>query len=198
MIGNNKYNVNPPEERAGTRMGRACLPAGRNDANKNSLSGFTLIELLVAVAVFSSMIIVVSSIFISSVGSQRKNIGQEDILDNARFVLENIGRSVRQSSIVSPAISGSGTSITINHPTKGNVVYDLSNHQVIENGIALSSSNVYVSRLNFEVSGNSIVDSTQPRVTISISLRNTAPQANEQSYINLQTTISPRNPQINQ
>lgn len=165
--------------------------------------GFTLIELLVAVAVFSAMITVVTSIFISSVGSQRKNVGQQDVLDNARYVLENLGRSIRQSSVTVPASSGSGSHLEITHPTKGQITYDLLNNQIVEtiapgNPIALSSSNVYISRLNFEVSGNSITDSIQPRVTISISLRNVGNQVDELSYINLQTTVSPRNLQINQ
>jgi prepilin-type N-terminal cleavage/methylation domain-containing protein len=162
--------------------------------NKNSHIGFTLIELVVAVAVFSSMITIISSIFINSVSSQRKNIGQQDVLDNARYILENMGRSIRQSVIISS--DGSGSSLTIEHPTEKRITYYLQNNQIIEmveeNPIALSSNNVYVSRLNFEVSGNDIDDKTQPRVTISLSLRNVSSKSNEQSYINLQTTITPR------
>lgn len=162
--------------------------------NKNSHTGFTLIELVVAVAVFASMITVVSSIFINSVSSQRKNIGQQDVLDNARYILENMGRSIRQSFIISP--NGSGSSLIIEHPTEKLINYYLQNNQIMETvegrPIALSSNNVYVSRLNFEVSGNDIGDKTQPRVTISISLRNVSSRSDEQSYINLQTTITPR------
>ena len=164
----------------------------------DSDGSFTLIELLVSVAVFSVMVTVVSSILVSSVGSQRKNVGQQDVLDNARYVLESIGRSIRQSSITVPAASGSGSHLELTHPSKGQITYDLSNNQIIEtiapgNPIALSSSNVYVSRLNFEVTGNGSTDGTQPRVTISLSLRNVGNKTNEQSYMNLQTTITPRN-----
>lgn len=160
------------------------------------VTGFTLVELVVAIAVFSAVITIVSSVFVSAVGSQRKNVGHQDVLDNARFVVESITRSIRQSAIVTPAVSGSSSSITINHPIKGSVVYDISNNQITENGIALSSAAVYVSRLNFTVSGNSSSDDTQPKVTVSISLRNASAQADAQSFINLQTTVVPRNLQI--
>ena len=181
MIGNNISDTN--------------MRIHANDANRNS-RGFTLIELLVAVAVFSTMVTVVSTIFISSVGSQRKNVGQQDVLDNARYILESMGRTIRQSSIITG--DGSGQTLTLSHPTKGTIIYDLNNNQIIESlnpgsALALSSSNVYVSRLNFGVSGNGSIDNTQPRVTISISLRNVGNQEDEQSYINLQTTITPRN-----
>lgn len=167
-----------------------------NGANKNSHAGFTLIELLVAVAVFSSMIAVVSSIFVSAVGSQRKNIGQQDVLDNARYVLENMGRSIRQSSLTSQG-NIDGPSLVIEHPTEGQITYEFLNNKIMEtvgygSPVALSSDNVYVSRLNFKVSGNNANDKTQPRVTISISLRSTGNKPNEQSDIDLQTTITPR------
>lgn len=169
----------------------------KNKFNKNSKAGFTFVELLVSIAVFSTMVAVVASIFLSTVGSQRKNIGQQDVLDNARYVLENLGRSIRQSSILYPSGSGETSSITINHPDLGVVTYDLIDNQIVEvigsgGPVALSSSNVYVSSLNFNVYGNNSGDNRQPIVTISISLRSLNNRQDENSDINIQTSITPR------
>lgn len=162
-------------------------------------AGFTLIELIVAMAVFSTVIVVVSSIFVSVVGSQRKNINNQDVIDNARFVLESIGRSVRQSEVQSP--NGTSSGLTLNHPTKNIITYSLNNGQIMEksssdaNPVALSSSNVYVERLDFTVASVGD-DQKQPRVTVSISLRSTTQPANIDTTTNLQTTITPRNLEI--
>ncbi len=165
--------------------------------------GFTLVELIVAIAVFSTVIVVVSSIFVSVVGSQRKNINNQDVIDNARFVLESIGRSVRQSQVQSP--NGTSSNLTLNHPIKSIITYSLSSGQVMEKTsadvrpVALSSSNVFVERLDFRVAGvgfNSPNDQKQSRVTISISLRSTAQPAGVDTTTNLQTTITPRNLEI--
>ena len=195
---NTRIHTNDANKNSRGRFRVSRLRRIGRGSERHSRAGFTLIELLVAIAVFSAMVTIVSAIFISAVGSQRKNVCQQDVLDNARFVLESMGRSIRQSSITVPAASGSGSHLEITHPSKGQVTYDLTNNQIVETiapgtPIALSSSNVYISRLNFEVSGNGSTDNTQPRVTISISLRNTGNQADEQSYINLQTTVTPRN-----
>jgi len=155
-----------------------------------SSPGFTLIELLVAMAVFSTVVVIVSSIFVSVTGSQRKNVNNQEVIDNARFILESIGRSVRQSQVQSP--NSTSSNLTLNHPIKGIFAYSLSGGQVLENGVALSSNNVFVDRLDFTISGVGD-DQIQPRVTIAISLRSSNQPAGGDSAINLQTTITPSN-----
>lgn len=158
--------------------------------NSRQQEGFTLIELIVATAVFATVITVVSSIFINSVGSQRKNINHQEVLDNGRYILENIGRAIRQSTINTQ--DGSGTSLTITHPAKGSIFYTLNAGQILENSVALNSASVIVKSLNFLVQNNDL-NNIQPRVTISISLKNAVDVANVSSAIDLQTTITPRN-----
>lgn len=159
--------------------------------------GFTLIELIVAMAVFSTVVTIVSSIFVSTVGSQRKNVNQQEILENSRYVLEIMGRAIRQSTVQTPNTSSSGSSsLIITHHVKGSVTYQLDNGQIKEtsSGItdALTSADVLVEKLSFIVQGKGAGDSTQPRVTIIISLSNVQPGVNANS-IKLQTTITPRN-----
>ncbi|MEK7629114.1 MAG: prepilin-type N-terminal cleavage/methylation domain-containing protein [Patescibacteria group bacterium] len=160
--------------------------------NFQKSEGFTLIELIVAMAVFSTVITIVSSIFVRTVGSQRKNINQQEVLENARYVLEIMGRAIRQSSI--QTANGTSDSLDITHPVKNLITYQLDNGQIKETsgGItdALTSPEVLVDGLSFIVQGNEL--STKPRVTIVISLNNAQPSANANS-IKLQTTITPRN-----
>lgn len=166
-------------------------------------SGFTLVELVVAMGVFATVVTAVSSIFVSTVGSQRKNVNQQEVLENARYVLETISRSIRQSTITQPAGDATQSTLQLSHPVKGIVVYQLDNNQIKESlqgnpAVALSSTGVVITRLDFIVAGNSAPpsDNNQPRVTIVISLRNTEVKAGTESLINLQTTATPRNLQI--
>lgn len=166
-------------------------------ANK-TISGFTLVELIVAIAVFAATVTIASSVFVSSVGSQRKNINQQEVLDNARFVLESMGRAIRQSTVLTcpDQVSCTANSISLNHPVKGAVTYQLTNGQILENGTALSSAGVSVERLDFTVLGNGLSDNVQPRVVIVVSLKNSSPGSGALNLIDLQTTMTPRNLQI--
>ena len=180
--------------------------------NLKQKAGFTLVELIVAVGVFAAVVVAVSTIFTSVVNSQRKNVNNEEILDNARFVLENMARAIRQSCvindqgiqskscIVSP--DGSSSSLNVLHPTKGVVVYNLSNGHITEksntdsSAINLTSDSVAVDSLTFVVAGNNITDNIQPRITISISMRSVNQNPGTDTNINLQTTVTPRTLQI--
>ncbi|MBI2465870.1 MAG: prepilin-type N-terminal cleavage/methylation domain-containing protein [Candidatus Sungbacteria bacterium] len=161
-------------------------------------SGFTLVELIVAVAIFAAVITIASSIFVSSIGSQRENINQQEVLDNARFVLEIMGRAIRQSTVLTCPDQASCTSnsISLNHPVKGAVTYQLTNGRISENGSTLISGGVLATRLDFTILGNGLSDNTQPRVVVVMSLKNFNPRADTQNFIDLQTTITPRNLQI--
>ena len=165
-------------------------------SNFKRQAGFTLVELIVAVGVFAAVVVAVSTIFTSVVNSQRKNVNNEEVLDNARFVLENMARAIRQSMITVPAVGGSASGITINHPIKGVIAYSLDNGHIKENTVDLTSDSVFVDNLTFTVSGNSPSDGVQPRVTISISLRNKNQKPGTDTNINLQTTVTLRTLQI--
>ncbi|MEK7500867.1 MAG: prepilin-type N-terminal cleavage/methylation domain-containing protein [Patescibacteria group bacterium] len=165
--------------------------------NKSKFNeGFTITELLVATAVFAVAVTVVSAVFVSSVDSQRRNVNNQEVLDNARFVLEAVGRSVRQSDITTA--DGTGTTLAVSHPVKGAITYslDAAAGRVLENGVALSASSVFVERLSFVVSGNAVTDQRQPKVTISLGIRNKNQKPGSDTTVNLQTTVTPRNLQI--
>ncbi len=150
-------------------------------------------ELLVAVAIFVIVITIATDVYISTVGSQRKSFGLQDVLDSSRFSLESIARAVRQSSIVSV----SPDSLEINHPEKGLITYELSSGKIIENGSALTSRNVVVEKLSFTGYGLLGDDEEQPRVNIVMKIRSSNQRPSEVSILNIQTTITPRKIQFN-
>lgn len=154
--------------------------------------GFTLVELLVSVSLFAVTVTAASSLFSAAAKVQRRSLETQKVLDNGRYVLEIIAKGVRMST---PSSNGTLlTSLAITHATKGAVTYALSSGQVTENGTAISSSNVLVDRLYFNVSGVGTGDTLQPRVTIVLrvkSLSSIAPMYGVEA--NFQTTISQRN-----
>jgi len=154
--------------------------------------GFTLMELLVSVTIFAVVVTIASSIFISTIGSQRKAFGQQNILDSSRFALESMARAIRQSDVISATVN----TLEINHPDKGTIQYSLSGGQIMESGGALTADDVTVESLTFLTDGLAGNDNEQPRVTIILQVSSKNVKAVEQTSITIQTTITPRNLQI--
>ena len=65
---------------------------------KNNQAGFTLIELLMAMAVFSFMLMLVSAGFIQIVRIYQAGIASRTTQQNARLVLDAIGKDIRVSA----------------------------------------------------------------------------------------------------
>jgi len=59
--------------------------------------GFTIIELLVVVSVFSFVVFIISSLFISVFKQQRKTLNQQELLNQTSYVIEYIGRALRMA-----------------------------------------------------------------------------------------------------
>src|SRR3989344_7482502 len=162
-------------------------------------SGFTLIELLVAVFIFSILVTIAGGSFVSALSLQRRALNIKNTEENGRFILELMARELRVANpINTPDTScpGSGASIlSFQHPVNGAVVYSLSGGQVHRqvggSDTIISNPNVEISRLNFCISGNSLNDDKQPRVTIILSLKSGGTMA-ESGTIDLQTSVSQR------
>lgn len=163
--------------------------------------GFTLVELLVAVFVFSIIIVLVGSMFVSALDLQRRAFNLQQAQESSSFVLETMLKEIRVSDIKSPD-SGCSTSLTIiNNPDFGEITYHLggsANDQLwrtatVPTGtsdVPISSNTVQFSGLNFCVSGVATGDDLQPRVTLIASVKSA--NTKEQATIDIQTTLSPR------
>jgi Tfp pilus assembly protein PilE len=152
-------------------------------------AGFTLIELLVAVGVFILVVIIVSTIYTSTIGSQRRAFGKQDILDSSRYALETMARAIRQSTVDSV----SATRLELeNHPRKGDITYRLNNGRILENGDQITANNVTVESLEFIGQGIGTGDLHQSRVTIVMAVRSEREKPSEETLIYIQTTVTPR------
>jgi prepilin-type N-terminal cleavage/methylation domain-containing protein len=69
------------------------------NGNKIKKSGFTLMEILVVLGVFSIMTVLIVSIFIFVLQTQRQTAARQKTLSNLRYVVETIGRQVRTSEV---------------------------------------------------------------------------------------------------
>ncbi|MBI2676802.1 MAG: prepilin-type N-terminal cleavage/methylation domain-containing protein [Candidatus Yanofskybacteria bacterium] len=166
---------------------------------KNSEAGFSLIEFLVAITLGSVAVMVISGIFVQTLRLQRKAFFIQRVQENISLALETLAKEIRVSTIstfntncpASPA-----QLLAVAHPINGNLEYFLSggaiHRRAVDSGIdtTLSSSGISVTRLGFCVSGNSLDDNFQPRVTILLSVQNT--NGSEVIQVDIQTTVSQR------
>ena len=139
---------------------------------KTKEAGFTVVEVLVTSLIFSIMAMAVSAIFIQIVSLERRGFAVQKIQDNALLVLEEMSRDMRVSRISDQeSPSCAATAITLIHPLKGTVVYQVSGGIIQRsvnggNYVDVSSSDVNFTRMNFCISGSLADDNRSPRVSI--------------------------------
>ena len=169
-----------------------------------SSQGFTLIEMLVGMFVFSIIILLVSSMFVSGLELQRRAFNVQHVEEHSTFILETMTKELRIAEITSPTVDTAcpGTldsSLTILHPEHGTITYALSGTDLTRTvkGVTgadvtsvLNSSSIKVARLGFCVAGVGIGDNRQPRVTVVATL--TTVNDHEPASADIQTTLSSR------
>ncbi len=160
-------------------------------------AGFSLFEVITAFLIFSIILTVFSSVFLSSSRLQKRAFNVQQAGENANYILELMAKEIRVSKISGPDTncpSSPGASLSITHPINGNIVYSLQGTTVQRtvNGTvtAISSNTVEFTRLQFCILGTPIGDKKQPRVTILASVRSKKTQ--QQADVDIQTTISQR------
>ncbi len=165
---------------------------------KNSEKGFTVVEVLVTSLIFSIIAITVSAIFVQIISLERRALAVQKIQDNALLVLEEMSRDIRVSRIFANQESTdcTATSISMIHPLKGIVAYQVSTGVIQRSAggggyVDVSSSNVDFSRMNFCIVGSTVNDNQSPQITIITTIKNRT--GKEIMQINLQTTVTSRN-----
>src|SRR3989338_8124547 len=119
---------------------------------------------------FGIVSIIVATNFVDVLGLQRRGFAAQVIQEEILFATEMMAREIRVSQVQSPDDLGCGlTSLSIDHPINGLIVYSISNGVISKtvggNTFSITSSKVNFSRLNFCVRGSG-VDDEQPRVTV--------------------------------
>ncbi|MFH0906651.1 MAG: prepilin-type N-terminal cleavage/methylation domain-containing protein [bacterium] len=149
--------------------------------------GFTLIEMLVAMAVFSIVILTMTSVSFSAIRMQRNAFAMQESQEAGRYILEMISKEIRMSIVISG--SGARDSLNIINSSGENIVYEFDNGTITKNDQLLNPNNI-------EVSGKfHITNQTNPvisKVTIVMNLKSTRIQTGSDVEINLQSSIVAR------
>lgn len=192
----------------------------KNKVTKNK--AFTLIELLVAVFIFTLVVGLSSAVFISGIQLQRRALASQKLLDEVGYALEYMSRAIRMAKKeryctdpADPATcycltgSGHGYNYEITREGKGlkfinyknecqEFFWEAADNQLKESkdggqAVAFTSAGFEVKSFNIQLSGESQEDNEQPRVTFFLEIKSKGLGGPE---VQLQTTISQRNPDI--
>lgn len=170
------------------------LPAGRQ--------GYTLIEFIVALSIFVTVIVIVLGLFSMAIKGQRKVISQQNIQENASFLMEFMAKEIRMSKI-NGSINGSNGTFTTLKLTRSdgiNVVYSISDGKIFRNDgtrdgqvsadEVIVTGSFYIEGVNPNPTTN---DYLQPKVTIVLKIQGVGNKVEEKSEMNIQYTLSQRN-----
>jgi type II secretory pathway pseudopilin PulG len=166
--------------------------------------GFTLVEAIVAIGLFTVVMVIAIGALLSVSDASKKSQAQRQVIDNVSFMLEDIARTVRAAAEVGCATPSqtdcSGNNLVVKQivgTTETLIRYEFipddgTGRGVVEkDGVNITPPEVSVKAMEFGVYGASATDSFQPRVimTLSGAIRQ---GTKYQSFINLQTTVTPR------
>lgn len=73
---------------------------------QKKLKGLSLLEVMVSMGIFSLMMVSVAGIFSSSIQSSRANKNIQHDLENAQFLMNNIAKQLRTSTIIGASATG--------------------------------------------------------------------------------------------
>lgn len=168
--------------------------------------GFTLIEIIVSVGLFSVVMLVASSAYLSIITLDKEGRATNELVANLHFTIESMVRNIRTGVSYSCAGAGNGTcsqfSFTdaIGQPTTYLLKDDGTTKTIAQcvsgvcttaTAVPLTDSRVTITGLTFNVRGVGGGDGTQPQVLMSIT--GTMPSANGRTVnFTIQTTAAQR------
>jgi len=168
--------------------------------------GLTLIEMLVAVTVFAITVGIISGLFISATRTQRKTLAAQEILNQTSYLLEYMSRALRMArkDLNGDCLTNAGDNYEIITDGIRFIDYNgICTEFFLESGrierkigsdpLELTSDNLQVNSLWFYLSGETQTDIFQPRVTISLEIESKRPVTGSPPKIQIQTSISQRN-----
>ncbi len=176
--------------------------------------GFTLIEMLVGMEIFSTVMGIITGIFITGIRQQKMALDSQIVLDQTSYTLEYMSRALRfakkqlDGDPVCLSVSGLNIETTrggsgikfINHLQDDDCQeFFLENNQIKyrrkigqpeENSLPLTSVKLEVASFKFDLAGEWQTDDLQPRITIFSEIKSAGASGQSQK---IQTSISQRN-----
>ena len=175
--------------------------------NMSSSKGFTLIEILVVTAIFGVLITAMAGIFVSALRTERSILASKKVLGQLSYTVEYMSRALRMAEKDKTGTcipSGSNYQITGRNGIRFINAIQASecqefflddngqlNHETPTGTAYLTSSDITIDNLTFDLSGQTETDNLQPFVTIYLEAYTA-----ESPITKLQTSISQRNPDI--
>ena len=176
--------------------------------------GYTLIEILVAIGIFFVVIAAPTGFFVSSLKAQQKALSSQELTDNISYMLEYMSRAIRMAKKDDingiNCLSGNKINYEITPSGQGGIRFKNYKNECqefyLEDGrikeyrtgysqpLFLTSNDLEVEEFNIFLSGETQIDSFQPKVTIFLKIKGKRSASPElQPKIKIQTTISQRN-----
>ncbi|CAN5756054.1 hypothetical protein BH11PAT2_BH11PAT2_02260 [soil metagenome] len=147
--------------------------------------GFTLVELIVSVALFTIVITIAASAYLSLISLNRKARATNDLVSNLSYVVDAMSRSIRTGTNYQCGGPGGtncangNSAITFINDASSTITYLLKPGGIIgqctgspcttSSADPLTDSRITVTNLQFYVQGVGTGDSTQPRVLFTLS-----------------------------
>jgi len=157
--------------------------------------GFTIVEVIAAVFVFSVIVIAVGGIFVRAMQIERRNFAAQKVQENTLRAFEMMAREIRISRVTTADSSCLAQSISFVRPDIGTVDYTLNAGQILRNeastgAVAITSSDVNFTKLNFCITGSVANDLKPTRVTVLAEIESTG--IIDIYRYNIQTTVTSR------
>jgi len=184
---------------------------------KNKNKSFTLVEIMVSITIFGLVFGIISAMFASAIKAQRKSLITQDLLSQASYSMEYMSRHLRmakeqQGGLPANCLSLDGLSyeltataattgikfVSYEDPSccwqfyldGGRLKRQVSSCSSKDSNDFLTSANFSVERFKINLVGGT---EGQPRITFSLKMKGTGERPEEQPIIEIQTTISQRN-----
>lgn len=138
--------------------------------------GFSLVELLVATALFSIVVAVAASSFLSILNASREARSLGQLMLDIDFALEDMSRNIRTGRDFNPPLEGVGNSTSLSFFDRGgrNVTYRLDGGAILKTvagqyvDVRMTSPEIRITRLNFARTDRRTADVDQPRIIIQV------------------------------
>lgn len=178
---------------------------------KSSKKGYTLVEVLVSAAIFSLIVGSLTGFFLSTTVIQKKSLSSQQILDNVSYALEYVSRAIRmaQKDDLGSVNCLTGDKVNFELTREGQGIkfrnyLDQCQEFFVEDGIlkelkagvtnSLTSANIEI--VSFKIGPSTSWDQNdyeQAKVTLFLDVRGMNPRPELEPEIQIQTTISQRN-----
>lgn len=169
--------------------------------------GFTLLEIIVAATIFAIVSSAISTLFLVGVKGQRSALATQNVIENTRLAFEQMSRQIRVAQRdetgsctgdKKTTFDAGGATLTFLDSRGRCVTYQTAGNKIqMKQGSGaffdLTSDDILVKSLEFEVSGRLATDGAQPKVTIFVEAEGSGAKSEDAVKIFLQTTSSVRN-----